>query len=241
MRKASELLESIVFKLSFFHTSILFPNHRSELRILQWRLSFFQVVSTILNKNHKIDAIRVDTSRNLLVIIDNAVSQSHDTVVHIHRYTHMNGTNDETNDDLVLDIKRTQMISTPYNLKNGTMFFYNGNSDDHLFMVFCDGNALHAMSMKRCEYFLWKNDGVDDTIAFQTIRDFEMIDGILLESYLNIPSTNNKKIVAAHDVLAFQMNVRKNTLSYNLVNIHIFIIAKIIFFYLVFAGIFRGR
>lgn len=194
-----------------------------------------------MNKNHKIDAIHVDAARNMFIIVDNAVSQAHDTVVHIYRYQHTNNTsNDEITDDLDLDIKRTQMISTPYNLQNGTMFFYDGYGEYHLFMVFCEGNALHAMSTKRCEYFLWKTDGIDDTIAFQTISDFQLIEGISLESYQQLLAPNNKKIVTAYNVLAFQVNVSGYILYIDIVSRDCRLALKQNASHLAFTGIFCG-
>lgn len=162
-----------------------------------------------MNKNHKINAIHVEPTKNLVVIVDNKVFQEHDTVAHIYRYKHANASNgDATTHDSDLEFHRTQMISTPYDLQNGgTLFFYSGDSDEHLFMVFCDGNALHAMAQKRCEYFLWKQDGVDDTTAFQSINDFQLIEGVSLDGYDRMPAPNNNRVLTANNVLGFQMDV----------------------------------
>lgn len=162
-----------------------------------------------MNKNHKINAIHVEPTKNLVVIVDNKVFQEHDTVAHIYRYKHANASNgDATTHDSDLEFHRTQMISTPYDLQNGgTLFFYSGDSDEHLFMVFCDGNALHAMAQKRSEYFLWKQDGVDDTTAFQSINDFQLIEGVSLDGYDRMPAPNNNRVLTAKNVLGFQMDV----------------------------------
>lgn len=144
---------------------------------------------------------------NMIVIVDNKVSKEHDTVVHIYRFNQTSVGSDQSADDVHLDIRRTQMVSTLYDLQNSTLFFYNENRDGHLFMVFCDGNALYAMSQKRCEYFLWKDDGADDSNAFQSINDFELIENTLLDVYSQLPISHNNKVLMSNNMLAFQIDV----------------------------------
>lgn len=159
-----------------------------------------------MNKNHKIDRLLVEPSKNMIILIDNKVSHLHDTVAHIYRYNHINTSNDDTTDDFDLDIQRSQMISTSYDLMNGTVFLYNGNSEEHLFLVFCEGNALHSMSLQRCEYFLWKRDAIDDTNVFHRIENFELLDGIPLNEYNDIHSPAKTEILTSNNVLAFQFD-----------------------------------
>lgn len=151
--------------------------------------------------------MHTEKSKNMFVVVDNKVFQEHDTVVHIYRFRHTNVSSDQSKDDVQLDIQRTQMVSTLYDLQNSTLFFYTANRGGHLFMVFCEGNALYAMSQKRCEYFLWKNDGVDESNGFQSINDFELIENTLLYVYSQTPVSHNNKILMSNNVLAFQINV----------------------------------
>lgn len=172
--------------------------------MLKWKKSFFQTAQTIVNRNHQIDRVVVEFTENLIILIDNK-QQEHDTLIHV--YTYSDSTEDE--DDILLDIKRIQVISTAHDLQADNIFLYNSYTDRQLYMAICGANLLQA---HRCEYYVWKNDGIDDTILFQRIEQWQLIDSISLnqlQSDAPRPNQNqiSSNVYTEHELLTLQFDV----------------------------------
>lgn len=175
---------------------------KSELRMLQWKHSFFQTVVTLSNKNHKIDRMLVQQSKNVIIFIDNKKSESHDTIIHVYQYGHIKNADNISE----LEVKRIQMISTKIDLLAGSSFTYDGGLGSILYLVLCATNVPQAVIMKECEYYAWRTDSVEETTIFQRLNHLPLLEGLPLQN-ISPPFADQQRILATDDVLAFQMNV----------------------------------
>lgn len=175
---------------------------KSELRILQWKHSFFQTVVTAINKNHKIDRILVELSKNVIIFIDNKKAESHDTIIHVYKYGHIKN----ADNIYELEVKRIQMISTSIDLLAGNSFTYDEGLGSTLYLVLCPTNVPQSVTMKECEYYAWRTDSVEETNIFQRLNHLPLLDSLPLQN-ISPPFADQQRILATDDVLAFQMNV----------------------------------
>lgn len=177
------------------------------MRILQWKQSFFQVIVTLANKNHKIDRVLVEQTKNLIVMIDNKITDGHDTIIHVYRYSQTAG---DSSGNFDLDIRRVQMLSTPIDLGIGNAFLYSSSLDSAMYMVFCAMNLPHSIVSHFCEYYVWRSDGIDDETAFQRMDHLDLLEKLPLQD-LQLPldqiQFNQQRILTTDDLLAFQINV----------------------------------
>lgn len=175
---------------------------KSELRMLQWKHSFFQTVVTMSNKNYKIDRMLVEQSRNVIIFIDNKKAESHDTIIHVYQYGHTK------NPDNIyeLEVKKIQMISTSIDLLAGNSFTYDGGLSSILYLVLCATNIPQAVIMKECEYYAWRTDSIEETTFFQRLNHLPLLEGLPLQN-ITPPFSDQQRILATDDVFAFQMNV----------------------------------
>lgn len=174
------------------------------MRILKWKRSFFQVVQTILNRNHEIDRVLVESSENLIMLIDDKQSSEHDTLIHVYQCHH----SAETDDDQSFETKRIQIIPSQYDLSTGNIFLYHSYVDHQLYMSFCDGNLLEALPLHRCEQYIWRIDGVDNVALFQRIerwQTLEKVSSVDLDPK-SIEMSHNR-IITENELLAMQFGV----------------------------------
>lgn len=145
----------------------------------------------------------VEQSKNLIILIDNKVAESHDTIVHVYNYNH------RSNDaDSELDVQRIQMLSTQIDLILGNAFTYN--SDSILYMIFCGVNLPHAIISRHCEYYNWRTDAIADATVFQRMDHLPLLENLPLNK-MQLPIEkllpDEQRVLAYDDVLAFQVNV----------------------------------
>lgn len=176
--------------------------HKSELRMLQWKHSFFQTVVTMSNKNHKIDRMLVEQSKNVIIFIDNKKVASDDTIIHVYQYGHIKNA-DNINE---LEVKRIQMISTSIDLLAGNSFTYDGGLGSILYLVLCATNVPQSIMMGECEYYAWRTDLVEETTIFQRLNHLPLLESLPLQN-ISPPFADQQRILATDDVLAFQINV----------------------------------
>lgn len=179
-----------------------FDEKKSELRMLQWKHSFFQNVVTMSNKNHKIDRMLVEQSKNVIIFIDNKEAESHDTIIHVYQYGHTKNA-DNINE---LEVRRVQMISTSIDLLAGNAFTYDGGLVSIFYLVLCATNVPQAIIMKECEYYAWRSDSIEETTVFQRLNHLPLLEGLPFQN-MSPPFADQQRILATDDVLAFQMNV----------------------------------
>lgn len=150
---------------------------RSEIRIMEWKQTFFQLTNTIYNKNQRIDDIMVKTSAQIAVLIENRLNQNSIFHIYNYKYSTMDG---ETS----IEFKRVQLFSTPLDLSNSQVYLFNEYDNQHLQMVICDKHFLEAVQKNRCEYYLWRDNGIENNANFKKLdKRIQLLDSLSNESF----------------------------------------------------------
>lgn len=152
--------------------------YSSELRIFKWKQSYFQIIETIQNRDHKIDSILINPTEQLIILIDNKELMDRDTSVQIHRYSLINElSNDVSTQELTT--KRIQGIFLPYSLSTGNLLLYRDSNTQQLYLTLCNGYLINVLPMLSCQFYSWKHDGIDDATMFQRLESFPLMESIL--------------------------------------------------------------
>lgn len=184
----------------------IFQLFRSELRFLKWARSYFQVIETIMNRNHAIDLVRVSARHNLILIIHNKGDVDDDTTIQVHRYQ----ASDKIENEMIereLITERIQDIFVPYELSATNMFFYSDTGTQRLYMITCNGPALMAISKSLCEFYTWKRDGITESTRFQRLQRFPLSEAIASTAERLQSIANDTKIFNLDSLLIIQNGV----------------------------------
>lgn len=133
---------------------------RSELRIAQWKQTFFQVVTYIVNRNHKIDWMLTASKHKIVVLIEKKTADN--AIIHIYQYSHKIL---EIEDQKKFEIKRVQLFSVTFNVNSA--YTFNDYNSGLQFLILCNQNVLQHISENHCEYFKWHDDVIESSAIFE--------------------------------------------------------------------------
>lgn len=176
---------------------------------MEWKQTYFQVIETMYNRNQRIDQIVVESSQRIIILIDKKTPDQN-TILHIYNYNwYANGT------DKDFEFKRIQIISTSLDLSKSNVFLFNEYNNRHLQMFFCDKDLLDALKRNRCEYFLWRNEGIENIPSFKRLdRRPELFDSLSFEIFEardeQIPTN---QLITSNEILVFLSKVILNYFS----------------------------
>lgn len=132
---------------------------RSELRIAQWKQTFFQVVAYVVNRNHKIDWMLTVSKHKNVVLIEKRSPDN--AIIHIYQYSHKIL---EIKDQIKFEIKRVQLFSVTFDINSA--YTFNDYNSGLQFLILCNQNVLQHNSENLCEYFKW-HDVIDSAAILE--------------------------------------------------------------------------
>lgn len=182
----------------------------SELRFLQWSRSYFQVIETIMNRNHAIDMVLVSARHNLVLIVDNKEDAEDDTMIQVHRYKSLDKVENDVHERELIT-ERIQDIFVPYKLTAANMFFYSDTGSLRLYLSTCNGPALSAVPNSLCEYYTWKRDGIAESTRFQRLTRFPLSEAIASAAEHLQSVSNDSSILNMDSLLAIPNGVNEMT------------------------------
>lgn len=135
-------------------------------RIFKWMKSYFQIIETISNRNHHIDMIMINEEHQLILIVENMSADKEESMIQVHRYTSSCLDTSDTN-EMELITERVQDIFIPFEISASNLFLYMDTDSSQLLLTACDGIVLKTVNKKKCHYYVWKSDGIDDKTLFK--------------------------------------------------------------------------
>lgn len=141
------------------------------------------------------------------MLLDNKRDENLESRIHVY---HMSHTVHESGvvDDLV--VKRTQVISVPFDLNAANMYLFNQHGSNYLSLLFCNKILIDPA----CMYFMAKSDSSEDIGAFERSEDFPLL------KYLSIkPDKTFDKLQKIHLLIA-QTNVSGLRMKLQMLNIY---------------------
>lgn len=177
----------------------IFKIIRSEVRILLWKQTFFQVVAYIVNRNHKIDWMLTAPKHKIVFLIEKRSADN--AIIHIYQYSHKIL---EIEDQIKFDIKRVQLFSITFDINSA--YTFNDYNSGLQFLIVCNQNILQHISENHCEYFKWHDDVIDSAAILERSELFaprgvrELNDSIkqisiTLNDFLIIQGDSSKMVI----------------------------------------------
>lgn len=143
----------------------------------------------------------IESNRKIIALIDKKTANS--TIIHIYQ---CDNKITETKDHAEFDIKRTQVFAVSSRLNTASMF--NDHDSGFLYFIFCN-IPLTSHADTSCEYFIWKDDVIENTAIFKRLEEFPPF-------FSNQSETSSEayhvpqKIMSLNEIMAIQSNVNNH-------------------------------
>lgn len=142
------------------------------MRIARWNKTFFQIISTISNRNFQIDHFLIEPNHNLILLFDIKQNEHRETITYVYQYNHIIREIGSEDDFIV---ERTQIISSSYDLTASNIYLFSEyKTNNNTYVLFCDQNALQITTEERCEYFELKNDVSENKAIFRKVDRIQL-------------------------------------------------------------------